>query len=459
MPMKPVVFVPGFPASELWRQTPRRMLFPPGLDDISTPNKREKLIAELCDVTPPQKIVAGQPIRRVLMIAKQAESLYDILRARFGYTIESGDNFRAIGWDWRLAADDVKVLDDTRNRIRELKSATNQKVVVILHSTGGIVFRQLIESDPTLQNDIEAILAFGVPWAGTLKALHYLTDGESMGFLTAKLSAAQTRTIIRCAQAAYDICPPDPARTDFSTPNGASFKLVQNAAGKSIAPMMTTTWMANDADVQRRAALADMRLGARTWTMSTDIPVTNVAAWGLKTLALCTIDGSEVSYDETAEGDGTVPYVSASWLRGPRVRTLSVPCGVTITDQIPDPHSKLWNSEPAAQIMNEVLLRDVPAVEFVHAAVDNDTALNTARDVMVRITASNADGTPLRDAKVTLHLSSTSNRTKAMGGTRLDLSFARTPSMRPNFGSRNFRFRIDVEWATGRKELPLMIRV
>jgi Lecithin:cholesterol acyltransferase. len=437
------------------------MLFPPGLDDISTPNKREKLIEQLCDVAPPPKIVAGQPIRRVMIIAKQAESLYDILRTRFGYTTESGDNFRAIGWDWRLAIDDAKVQSDIRDKIRELRAATNQKVVVILHSTGGLVFRRLIESDAALQNDIDSILAFGVPWAGTLKALRYLTHGEAMGFLTAKLSAAQTRKIIRCAQAAYDLCRSEEAKTDFTSPSGTKFKLVQNAARKAIAPLTTTSWMPNNAEVQQLAATADARLGSRTWILDAKIPVINVAGWGLATQTLCTIQGSDVDYDETPEGDGTVPFVSATWLRGARgarVRTLPVPIGVTITDQIPDPHSQLWNCEPVAQILNEVL-RDAPESPFVHASVDNDTSLDRNLDVLVRVTASQPDGTPLPGAKVTLHLARNDNRTKTMKDTRLDISFARNASMQANFGSRCFRFRIDVEWTGGRKELPLMIRV
>ncbi|HUF07766.1 MAG TPA: hypothetical protein VMO47_00485, partial [Rhodothermales bacterium] len=78
---------------------------------------------------------------------------------------------------------------------------------------------------------------------------------------------------------------------------------------------------------------------------------------------------------------------------------------------------------------------------------------------LVRVSASQYDGTPLPGAKVTLHLAWNVDRTKTMNDTRLEISFKRTASMRANFGSRYFRFRIDVEWTGGRKELPLMIRV
>jgi pimeloyl-ACP methyl ester carboxylesterase len=458
MPMKPVVFIPGFPASELWRITPRRMLFPPGLDDIATAGKREELIAQLCEVATPPKVAAGQPIRRVMMIAKQAESLYDILRGRFGYTINSGDNFRAIGWDWRVAIDDSEVQREIREKIDALKQATKRKVVVVLHSTGGLVFRRLLESDPALAGKVESIVAFGVPWAGTLKAFRYLTDGEAMGFLTARLSAAQTRKIIRCAQAAYDLCPPDPARTDFSTPDGERFKLVQNAGRRAIAPMKTTSWMPDDPAIHQRAALADSRLGARSWSLDSEIPVVNLAGWGLATETLCTIEGRRVDYQKTPEGDGTVPYLSASWLRGAAVRTLPLPIGVTVTDLVPDPHSQLWNCEPVGQILDEVL-RDLPPAPFVHASVDNDTSLDRNRDVLVRIAAAEADGAPLSGATVTIHLARSDKQPRRMSGTRLEISFKRTAAMQANFGSRFFRFRLDVEWDGGSKELPLMIRV
>lgn len=132
--------------------------------------------------------------------------------------------------------------------------------------------------------------------------------------------------------------------------------------------------------------------------------------------------------------------------------------GVTVMDQIPDAHSQLWNCEPVSQILNEVL-RNIPESPFVHASVDNNTSLDRNSKVLVRVTASQPDGTPLPGAKVTLHLARNVNRTKTMNDTRLEISFERNASMQANFGSKYFRFRVDVEWANGRKELPLMIRV
>jgi hypothetical protein len=164
-----------------------------------------------------------------------------------------------------------------------------------------------------------------------------------------------------------------------------------------------------------------------------------------------------VKYAETPEGDGTVPYASASWLRGPAVRTLSVPAGTTATNHIPDPHSQIWSNDAVAQILNETLNGVTPA-PFACAAVDNDTALDTSATVIVRVSASNADGTPLPSAKAALVFGQ-APKEYPINGTRLELRFKRASSMTATFGSTQFRFRVDVRWNGGSKEIPLLIEV
>lgn len=445
MTLKPVVFVPGFPATELWNTATGRMVFPPGPDDISTDSKRRKLIAQLCDTSTPLKLNPGQPIRRVFPIAKQAESLYELLRGHYGYTIESGDNFRAVGWDWRLAIDDADVQARIREAVHELKSRTGRRVVMLVHSTGGLVLRQLLESDATLAADIEEIVAFGVPWAGTLKAFRYLTRGEPIGFLFARLSASQTRQIMRCAQAAYDLCPiADP------------IALVVDPQRKPIAPMRTRSWMpANDSSVLSRATSADTRLGQRSRSWSFPAPVTNVVGFGVPTDVTCVV-GSEVKFEESDQGDGTVALKSSAWIQGPGVRTLSIPIGAYSTNAIPQRHPRLWDSPPVLQILNEVLL-DAPRVPFVAASVDNDDSLDPLSDVTVRVSASNAIGTALPDVRATLAFNGKSFEFDDT--TRLAFRFRRSGKTKANFGSKFFRLRVDVTWNGGARELPLIIRV
>ena len=61
------------------------------------------------------------------------------------------------------------------------------------------------------------MLAFGVPWAGTLKALRNLDLGAAIGFpaLGLGLAASDVRRVMRTCQAAYDLLPPGPPATDL----------------------------------------------------------------------------------------------------------------------------------------------------------------------------------------------------------------------------------------------------
>ena len=100
-----------------------------------------------------------------------------------------------------------------------------------------------------------------------------------------------------------------------------------------------------------------MLCSANTWSFPA--PVTNVVGFGVPTDVTCVV-GSEVKFEESDQGDGTVALKSSAWIQGPGVRTLSIPIGAYPTNAIPQRHPRLWDSPPVLQILNEVLL-DAPA--------------------------------------------------------------------------------------------------
>ena len=103
--MKPVLFIPGFPGSELRDSTTKATVFPPTLPTLIDPAKKNALIQRLIKV--PGDLEAGPPIRDILGVAKQAQSLYDILSGKFKYdTSNLSADFSAIGWDWRRSIAD-----------------------------------------------------------------------------------------------------------------------------------------------------------------------------------------------------------------------------------------------------------------------------------------------------------------------------------------------------------------
>src|SRR5690349_13211765 len=272
MPLKPVVFIPGFPASELRQTSRRRTIFPPSLTDLLDREKKKELVRLLVGPdNPPGDIVAGEPIRGVMEVAKQAQSLYDVLRQHFGYTIQGGEDLAPIGWDWRLAVDHPKVQDDVVQAIDRLTQANGRKPVVFVHSTGGLVLRALLEQRPEVAAKIEQIFAFGVPWAGTLKSLLYAAQGGPFGLVIAGqrivgFSKTEVREVMSHCQAVYDLFPPDPGKTDLRSADGKPLNLFM-VRNRQAGPLVDLTWIPSSPTkdfMRERAGKADQRFGNRS---------------------------------------------------------------------------------------------------------------------------------------------------------------------------------------------------
>ena len=466
MPLKPVIFVPGFPASELKRRSTGTTLFPPALGVLFDDAKKRELVRLLVGPDdPPGEIFAGEPIRGVPFVAKQAESLYDILTSYDYLTSQANPSFAAIGWDWRQAVDEDRVLDDLEAAITE-RSDGGRQVVVLVHSTGGLVFRRLLETRPALAGRIEHVLAFGVPWVGALKAVRYLVRGEKFGFLNFSLSAGEVREVMRHAQAAYDLFPPDPARTDLA---GVNLFVDDADPTQQIGPLVDLRWVPAGAEndfVRERAGDADRRLGGRTRSFDLPAgvampPVTNVAGWGGDTDTRCRMDAAgRVSFESTVQGDGTAAFASVTWLRGPGVRTFALPVGVYPTNGIPNRHARIWDAPPLLEIFDQVL-RGAERRPFVCAAAGNE-AMGRSRTVSVLLVAQDALGNPLPGARADFHGRLAGNSVEFHGAVRATFNLDRE-GIQGNVTATRFRFVVEVSWgarsADERREIPVIIPV
>lgn len=444
----PVIFIPGFPASELVDAT-GKVVFPPSLATLASPTKKQRFLDAVTDLG---QLRAGEPIRDILFgIEKQAQSLYDILRL-YGYSIGNPAEFRAIGWDWRRAVDDALVQTAVRTAILQM-AAGGTNPLVIIHSTGGLVLRQLLATEPHLGARIGHILALGVPWAGTLKAFRYLVKGQSTGIPGARITANESMRIIRGAQAAYDLLPPP---RDLANPADVppSFAREGNI---DVSPMVATSWI--PATWQTRMepmAFAAMRLKRTPDFPVANIPITNVAGFGAATDTRADLTIGSATFAATDEGDGTVPHSSASWLRGASVRSVSLPVGVYPTGGIPLYHAQIWDAPPMLGLFDELLLGTQPE-PFIAAALDaDDASMGGQRAMRVHISGALADGSPLIPMNVTF--------------TQLKVPFSKTINGRgtitipkaslPIATSSNFvRFNAIVTWmGGGRREVGLMYR-
>jgi Lecithin:cholesterol acyltransferase len=454
--MKPVVFVPGLPGSELLdAATGERLFLNLGL--LISKTARQKLLPRLegpDNPTQPDGVVAGLPIADVLDLplfdaGKQAQSLYDTLR-RLGYTgfrPPFGSHFRAVGWDWRLPVDHAVVQGALAGAIDELHASTGDRVVPIVHSTGGLVLRALLEAQPALVDKIDRVLSLGVPWAGTLKAFRFVVG--TTGFFP--LTKAETQHTIGRSWAAFDLLPPDPAKTPDAPP------LVFAGNGDASSPLVDHAWIPAGPDrapMVARAQRSDQQLGRRSRRLELGgrpLAITTVAGWGVATDTTARLAGGNVQLESTPEGDGTVPFLSASWLRG--VQPFFAPLGFYPTHNLPEHHSTLWKTPPVQDLLAE-LLTGASHRDFAHAAVDSDDAINQRDRVRVRVVALDGMGNPLPGATVRIsELTGPADPPIALQGDgRGEVKVARNRMRRVQTGSaRLLRFQVTIDWNGGSK--------
>jgi len=440
---KPAIFIPGFPASELLDKNTGAKLFPPAIGDLLDPVKKQALLNKLSTV--PGDVVAGPPIEATIRVLKPAaSSLYDLLRAHYGYDAAT---LLPIGWDWRQSI----ASDDTVGRIRRaldtLSPNKDGKVVALLHSTGGLVFRAFLEREPAYKACFDQVLTFGIPWCGTLEALHAVSKGAaiSLGPIPI-LSADDSKRILQNAQAAYDLFPRCPDMNLF----------ISN--GVSTTPIDDQSWIPADAghDFMRTLAANAHPKFPRNFD---DLPVTSVCGWGGDTWSVCTNVPGAVTFapPNNDAGDGTVNFPSASWLTGAKVRQMPLPVGAYADEGlIPQYHGQLWMPKIVRQLFDEVLL-DKPRKPFVTAAADKDQYIDpNAATVRIRIVAVAADGSHLPNA-VLKFMNGPNQETKPFNGPRMNVDMPRgafqqqpAPNMR--------RMEIKISWdGGGPVTLPLLI--
>ncbi len=434
---KPVIFIPGFPGTDLHTRDDGKKIY---LKLKPLLNPSDELLRQLQgpnDLAALDPIVAGEPVKRLAKILifelfKQAGTLYDILD---DYDLE----LVKFGYDWRRPVWDDEMQLRLEQAVRKLRQTTGEKVTAIVHSTGGLVLRRLVERKPSLVAMFERVIAFGVPWAGLLKTLRYM-DGKE-GMLTIKKHEAQR--IIAHSWAAADLLPPDPANSDMRDAQGDDLNMVVDGNGRQTSPLVKTGWYKPELRhvLGQRATETGANLGHRKPTFDIGdrvLPVTNVVGWGAPTLVQAKITGSgnsqSIAYAPAVMepgaldgGDGTAPWRSASWLRGDHVTTYHVPVGYHRGAK-KYPHSSLWRNPGGRNLLDHFLGGD-DLKSFVYAAVAApDFAAKTKARARVWISALDADGKPLENVEiraVDLESGSSQPTVKALGSGRHRLSLPR----------------------------------
>lgn len=226
----------------------------------------------------------------------------------WGYTLPGGAALQGkppvytFAYDWR---------QDNRLSARQLAQAVQgwraenpgAKAWLIGHSNGGIVSRWYIEKEGG-KDHVERLFLMGSPWDGAPKSLQVLLGGVDM-FLVRLLNAyadipALTRQLVLSFPSFYQLVP-------------SHFPFLRDEHDQPIDPFAEVSWLDNNAQRQ-------MLHNARQFNadLGTTLSVDTLCFFGVKqpttTAGVRHVAAGgkwRIAWDQTEEGDGTVPQRSA----------------------------------------------------------------------------------------------------------------------------------------------------
>ena len=284
---RPIVFIPGFGGSSLWRGSENvwpnvRRLFT-GVDQfrMASPDEEPLEARGLLD----EVVVIPN-----LLKLDQYGKLIDYLAEAFGY--ESGHDLMEFGYDFR---------HDVRDASRRLGAAIDAwkvtpPITVISHSMGCLVARYYVECLGG-KSKVGRLLLMGGPHAGAPKAAAWMLQGPHIlpfGLLDEKL-----RRTMSTFPSGYQILP--------------TFACLTDQFGRAIHPLHDDAWLpAAQRPLLNNARQFRAELGAHT-----SVPTVCIFGYGIKTIARlaveCDAEGLVRKADPCVEpaGDSTVPESSA----------------------------------------------------------------------------------------------------------------------------------------------------
>lgn len=396
--MSKVIYIPGLPATILRKSQgdKSKKIFPPHLFKLLTGTISPDLKDDLKgpdDLTAPDKIFAGKPIPSTKLfgfdLLKHAQSLYDLLE-------KAGLNEGEIvpfGWDWRRPVWDLPMLARLREKIHHLAGPNPaDKVTLIVHSTGGLLVRHFLKTtDDVTRAKIDRVLAFGVPWGGTLKSLRVMVAQKKFG----QVSEADSQEILTSSWASFDLLP---RRIAALTMDG------QGQGINLLEPQHQGWFHPNYAGKMRQLALASLQnLGEpdNQWEFD-QIPLFNVAGWGAETEVKATLQNQQITFNanlpeaQETQGDGTIPFISANWIEGANVTKYCFPIGAYPKPEAwQQKHGTLWRNPGGRQLIHH-LFKGAALQPFTYAAVDwGDSGDANAAAVRIRFVLLDTAGAPL----------------------------------------------------------------
>ncbi len=287
---KPIVFIPGFMGSQLWRG---ETLLWPDLKLLLTHPEALMLPEE-------QPATVKGLVEDVVVVPgfyklEQYSQFTHFLKESLGY--ETGTDLLEFAYDWRkdlrLAAQHLKAQVEA---FRATLADPNSKVILIAHSMGCLVTRYFLD---VLGGDqmAERVILMGGPHLGTPKIILALLTGK--GLLPLNLINDKIRDAISTFPGAYQLLPIYPA--------------VFGLNDQPIDIFADTRWVQEP----YRSYIDDARKFRAELSPKAHIPTLCIIGYGNKTVAKAQVSVDDagrwqnISFIEDPEGDATIPVSSA----------------------------------------------------------------------------------------------------------------------------------------------------
>ena len=309
-----VVLIPGYMGSLLRSKSSGEIVWIDVPRLLSNPSRMYKSIVEMFDRMhyPNDDLEPAGIVRDVLFLPplfkqEQYGRMLDALQ-RFGYDIdpEISDPNRlsafTFSYDWR---------QDNRISARQLGEKIKEwrerhdgaKAWLIGHSNGGIVSRWYIEKEGG-KDHVGRLFLMGSPWDGAPKSVQVMQRGLDMMFLRFFNRfgiAEKTRDLVRTFPSYYQLIP-------------WQYPFLRDEESRTIDPFADARWL--ETDEQRRMLQDAQRFNQ---DLGLTLSVDSLCFFGVKlpttTGGVVSLDASgrwsEVDWDKTEAGDGTVPEHSA----------------------------------------------------------------------------------------------------------------------------------------------------
>ena len=302
---RPVVIVPGFMGSELWRGSERVW---PNVRYLFT--NPEMFYPGQGDPLEPRGIVNEVVIVPNLLKLEQYRRLGDFLVESLGY--ERGKDLLEFAYDWR---------QDVRHSARRLAEAIDRwavtpPITIIAHSLGCLVSRYYVEHVGGT-GKVGRLILMGGPHYGVPRALTSLLSGPDL--LPFGLMGERLRQVLESLPSSYQILP--------------TYTCIKDPEGKPIDVLSDETWLSE----KRRPLLRAAREFRQELGTRSSVPAVSIFGYGLKTITGIALErdnqgqSQRVASSLEPGGDTSIPETSAI-LEGSEIHPVQQYHGVLFVD-------------------------------------------------------------------------------------------------------------------------------